>query len=245
MVDSGSLNDIVRARLYGAYASTHTGVADDHCATDLAFRRDIAPLLPDRRDLRVLDIGCGRGHLVRAVLQAGYRDVHGIDISAEHVDLAHASGLEAQVTQGDFRVALADAAGTIDVVLATDVLEHLTRNECVETMDLIHQALRPAGCIVARVPNAGSPFGGLIRFGDLTHESWFTVRSLRQLTLATGFGDLVVIPCKPNRHGVKSTLRAAAWSVASGAMKATLAAETGVVSGHIVTQNMTFRAVVR
>jgi len=98
---------------------------------------------------------------------------------------------------------------------------------------------------VARVPNAGSPFGGLIRFGDLTHESWFTVRSLRQLTLATGFRDLVVAPCTPHRHGAKSAARAIVWSVASAGMKVAIAAETGVLRGNIVTQNMTFRATAR
>jgi hypothetical protein len=128
------------------------------------------------------------------------------------------------------------------VVLATDILEHLTRNELVATMDLIRMSLKPTGMVVARVPNAGSPFGGRIRYGDLTHESWFTARSLRQLTIATGFRDLVVVPCKPIRHGARSTLRAATWAVASMAMKLALAAETGAVRGHIVTQNMTFRA---
>lgn len=128
------------------------------------------------------------------------------------------------------------------MVLATDVLEHLTRNEVVATMDLIRMSLKPTGMVVAQVPNAGSPFGGHFRYGDWTHESWFTVRSLRQLTLATDFRDLVVVPCKPSPHGAKSALRVAVWAVASSTMKLALAAETGVVRGHIVTQNMTFRA---
>jgi len=243
-VDNDSLSDVVRDRLYSGYASTHAGVADGR-STALVFRRDIAPLLPDRRDIRLLDIGCGQGHLVQAVRQAGYLDVHGVDISSEQVAQAHAGGLHAEVQQGDFRDVLGRAAGTLDVVLATDVLEHLTRNEVVATMDLIRMSLKPTGMFVARVPNAGSPFGGQIRYGDLTHESWFTVRSLRQLTQVTGFRDLVVVPCKPTRHGARSTLRAAVWAVASTVMKLALAAETGVVRGHIVTQNMTFRAMAR
>jgi 2-polyprenyl-3-methyl-5-hydroxy-6-metoxy-1,4-benzoquinol methylase len=235
------VEDAVRERLYSAYASTHAGVADSR-STALAFQRDIAPLLPERRDVRVLDIGCGQGHLVDAVRRAGYLDVCGVDVSGEQIALARARGLTEQVRLGDFREVLRRAAGTLDVVLATDFLEHLTTDELVTAMDLIRVAVEPAGMIVARVPNAGSPFGGRIRHGDLTHESWFTVRSLRQLTLATGFRELVVVPCAPVRHGVKSTLRAAAWAVASSAMKLTLAAETGALRGHVVTQNMTFRA---
>lgn len=100
-MDSDRLSDAVRERLYSAFTSTHAGVADSR-STTLAFRRDIATLLPKQRDIRLLDIGCGQGHLVQAVRQAGYRDVHGIDISSEQVALAHASGLQAQVQQGDF-----------------------------------------------------------------------------------------------------------------------------------------------
>lgn len=240
-MDSDRLNDVVRERLYSAYASTHAGVGDGR-STAFVFRRDIAPLLPERRDLHLLDIGCGQGHLVHAVRQAGYTHVRGVDISSEQVAIAHSAGLQAHVEQGDFREVLRRVEGTLDVVLATDVLEHLTRNEVVATMDLIRTSLKPTGMVVARVPNAGSPFGGLIRYGDLTHESWFTERSLRQLTLATGFRDLVVVPCAPTRNGVKRALRSATWAVASTTMKLALAAETGVVRGHIVTQNMTFRA---
>jgi 2-polyprenyl-3-methyl-5-hydroxy-6-metoxy-1,4-benzoquinol methylase len=240
-VGSDALTESVRERLYSAYASTHAGVADRR-PTALAFGRDICALLPQRRDIRLLDIGCGQGHLVDAVRRAGYLHVCGVDISGEQVALARAAGLGTHVQQGNFRDVLRREPGSLDVVLATDVLEHLTRNELVATMDLIRGALKAHGMVVARVPNAGSPFGGLIRYGDLTHETWFTVRSLRQLTLATGFRDLVVVPCTPVRHGAKSTLRAAAWAAASSAMKLALAAETGVLRGHLVTQNMTFRA---
>jgi hypothetical protein len=61
---------------------------------------------------------------------------------------------------------------------------------------------------VARVPNAVSPFGGRIRYGDFTHETWFTARSVRQLAAASGFGPVEVIGCSPPVHGVVSAIRA-------------------------------------
>ncbi len=233
-------HELFRERLYAAYATTHAGEVDIP-ATRLAFRNDLLPLMPESRQARVLDIGCGQGALVEAVLAAGYNNVRGVDVSPEQVHIAHRRGLFANVVQEDFRRLLAGAPAGFDVVLATDVLEHLTRPEVLEVVDLVHAALRPGGCLIARVPNAGSPFAGLIRYGDLTHESWFTARSLRQLASATGFQELDVRPCAPSPHGLRSTARSLVWRAASGAMKVALAAETGVVRGHVVTQNLTFR----
>lgn len=233
--------DGLRDRLYAAYATTHAGHADA-ATTALIFQREIAPHIGRGKGARIFDIGCGQGALVRACRAAGYTRATGIDISPEQVALAQEAGLGHAVELGDFRTALRTRPGSADVVLATDVLEHLNRAELLEAMDCIRVALAPGGVLIARVPNAGSPFGGLIRHGDMTHESWFTARSLSQLCRATGFRPPEVFPCSPVAHGAKSGLRAAAWVLASGVMKAVLAAETGVTRGHIVTQNMTFRA---
>jgi hypothetical protein len=95
---------------------------------------------------------------------------------------------------------------------------------------------------VARVPNAGSPFGGHIRYGDFTHESSYTARSVRQLAAAAGFGPVTVLPCPPIAHGLMSATRVAMWKLISAGYKVALGAETGVVRGHIVTQNLVFVA---
>jgi hypothetical protein len=93
------------------------------------------------------------------------------------------------------------------------------------------------------VPNAVSPFGGHVRYGDFTHETWYTARSVRQLAAAAGFGPVTVIGCPPSAHGVASAVRAVLWKPVSGLFKLALAVETGAVRGHIVTQNLTFAAV--
>jgi hypothetical protein len=63
-------------------------------------------------------------------------------------------------------------------VTATDLLEHLTKDEVLDTFDLV---------------NAVSPLGGHIRYGDFTHESSYTARSVRQLAVAAGFGSVAVL----------------------------------------------------
>jgi len=229
----------LRDRLYESYASQHSGPGSAD-ATRLAYRRDIRPLLPPPSAGPVTDIGCGSGQLVRCLLADGY-DAAGIDVSPEQVALARSAGLT-QVQAGDYLRVLADRPGRLAAVTATDLLEHLTKPEVLATFDAAAAALRPGGRFIARVPNAVSPFGGHIRYGDFTHETWFTERSLRQLALAAGLEPLTVTGCPPPVHGAASALRAAAWKPISGLFKLMLAAETGVVHGHIVTQNLVFAA---
>ena len=229
----------LRDRLYGAYASQHAGCGRS-AATPLTYRRDIRPFLPSPSAGPVIDIGCGQGELVEVLAADGY-DARGVDISPEQVHLARAAGL-GQVRHCDYRDELAEHLSEFAAITATDFLEHLTKDEVLDAFDRIAQALIPGGIFVARVPNAVSPLGGFIRYGDFTHESSYTERSIRQLAAAAGFQSVTVRPCPPVAHGLLSAARKVAWKPVSGAFKFALAAETGQLRGHVVTQNLTFVA---
>jgi 2-polyprenyl-3-methyl-5-hydroxy-6-metoxy-1,4-benzoquinol methylase len=231
--------NLLRDRLYAAYASQHAGCGTGEAAR-LIYRRDIRSALPVPWSGSVVDIGCGQGDLVRLLLADGY-DAIGVDVSPEQVAIAHAAGLD-RILEGDYHEVLAERPAQFAAVVATDFLEHLTKPEVLETFDRVAVALRPGGVFVGRVPNAGSPFGGHIRYGDFTHESSYTARSVRQLAAAAGFRLVTVMPCPPIAHGLVSAARAALWKPISTFYRIALAAETGALGGHIVTQNMTFVA---
>lgn len=224
-------------RLYESYATTHAGAADP-AATALVYRRDLRPRLAAAG--RVLDIGCGQGELVRLLHEDGF-DAWGVDASPEQVRIANAAGTD-RVELADLHDYLRARPGSWDAVVATDVLEHLDADEILAACDAVRRALRPGGRFVARVPNAVSPLGGYTMYGDVTHRTWFTPRSVAQLSAVAGFGSVRVFACPPVAHGVASALRSLVWRPVSGALKLALAAETGVLRGHVVTQNLTFVA---
>ncbi|MCR8454597.1 MAG: class I SAM-dependent methyltransferase [Crenarchaeota archaeon] len=50
------------------------------------YKRWYGPFLPEDRDARILDIGCGMGHFLYFLKEEGYRNFLGVDISREQVN---------------------------------------------------------------------------------------------------------------------------------------------------------------
>lgn len=125
-----------------------------------------------------------------------------------------------------------------DCITAFDLLEHLTKDETLALLRATHRALKPGGHLLLKVPNADGPFGAKILYSDFTHEQAFTPRSIAQVLAAAGFSDIEVYPEGPRVHGLISGARWAAWKCICFLLLLYLAAETGRIQGHILTQNL-------
>lgn len=221
-----------RQRIYASYLNARAEPLAPQTLAGLAprvrqFRRIIRRHMPDDPQATILDLGCGHGTFLYALQQAGYACARGVDRSPEQVDAAQRLGVIG-VTQGDSMSALADTeAGTLDVVIAFDLIEHLTKPEVVAFVDEVHRALRPGGRWIIHVPNGESPFGGKMRYGDFTHELAFTRISLTQLLKASGFTDVRCFEDRPVPHGLKSLIRAGLWRVIRAGLVFYIAVETG------------------
>lgn len=183
--------------------------------------------IPPDRDLHILDIGCGHGALLYFLHLSGYRNLRGVDESAEQVALAGRLGVPG-VTLGaatDFLRSI--DSESVDVVLLIDVIEHLDRTEMWELLQEVRRVLRFRGRVIVHVPNAGGLFGMEIRFGDLTHEQAFTSTSLSQLFRAAGFSDITCFEDKPLFRGVVRCIRRILWDFGTLPIRLLHAAETG------------------
>jgi SAM-dependent methyltransferase len=97
------------------------------------------------------------------------------------------------------------ASGSLDAVFASNLFEHLTREELLETLREIRRVLRPEGRLLIIQPNFKYAFREY--FDDYTHVQIFTDISLQDLLHANGF------------HVVRSIPRFLPFSLKSGGPK--------------------------
>ncbi|HET6721785.1 MAG TPA: class I SAM-dependent methyltransferase, partial [Chitinophagaceae bacterium] len=148
--------------------------------------------LPSNRDARILDAGCGLGHFLFFAEQSGYKNVTGIDVSIELIALCKGRGYNAVVT--DISSFLAAHKNAFDVIIFNDVIEHLTKDEIINLLDLMNASLTNDGCLLIKTPNMANPFTAASgRYIDFTHEIGFTEASLKEILVVTRFANVRVI----------------------------------------------------
>ena len=148
------------------------------------------PWLPRDRNARILDFGCGWGHQLLSLWCAGYRNLEGVDVSPEQVEVARElAGGRVPIVCKDGREYLCDTSGCYDVILLYDVIEHFPVPECLGLLERVRRALVPGGTLVVRVPNANNLCSARSLYMDVTHVMLFTEYSLMQLFDEAGFED--------------------------------------------------------
>lgn len=128
---------------------------------------------------KVLEVGFGQGSLLAWLKEQG-AEVYGTELSEQGKALAQARGIV--VLSPDLQDA-DNMAGAFGMIVAFDVLEHLTLAEIRSLLEKAATLLRDGGYFVARFPNGGSPFARALQHGDITHVSTLTVSKINQIML--------------------------------------------------------------
>jgi cyclopropane fatty-acyl-phospholipid synthase-like methyltransferase len=196
----------------------------------------IKAYFPPNPNARILEIGCGHGALIYFARIMNYKNIEGVDISEDQIRCANELGV-AGIHQDDLRRFLANKPdNSLDMTVAIDVFEHLSKSELFELIREIYRTLDTNGKLLIHVPNAVSPFHGRIRYGDYTHEQAFTQSSITQLLSAGGFAEINCFEESPIVHGIRSAIRWMIWKASRTLMSIVYMAETGVIN-EIFSQN--------
>ena len=102
----------------------------------------------EKRDLNILEIGCGTGGLTQTLISFG--DVTGFDISSEAVEFCKEKGLQNVLVQDVTKLDTTPYNGKFDLILALDVLEHL--QDDVLAMKKVRDMLKDGGYFFVNVP---------------------------------------------------------------------------------------------
>ncbi len=127
---------------------------------------------------KIVELGFGNGGFLRYAMDEG-ANVGGTELVAEACARATEGG--ARVYMPDLSDALAENAGNFDLVVAFDVMEHMTREQLLVLFDTLAALLKSGGHVLARFPNAQSPLGCVTQNGDWTHRSALSTQVLMQI----------------------------------------------------------------
>src|SRR3989344_9344000 len=110
------------------------------------LREALSRALGGRKDLKILDYGCGPGGNILFLKDFG--NVLGADISPTAIEFAKTRGFEELVKVSDHTVPFPDAS--FDVVSSLDVFEHIDTDEA--AMKEGFRVLKPGGVLLTTVP---------------------------------------------------------------------------------------------
>jgi SAM-dependent methyltransferase len=122
----------------------------------------IDSVIPVGSSLSVLEIGCGEGGNLLPFLEAGCNRIVGIDLSESKI--GNARKFYSTINRGE-KVAFIAAdiydsgsAGTFDLLMMRDVLEHIHDQE--KFIGFVKRFLNPGGVLFIAFPPWNNPFGG-------------------------------------------------------------------------------------
>lgn len=135
--------------------------------------------LPKSEHFRLLDAGCGTGQMTK--LLERYGEAIGLEIAPEAIAFAKKRGVQ-NVVQGS----ISDppfAAGSFDLVLSLDVIEHVDND--VHILDSLYEIVKPGGYLVVTVPAFESLWSEHDEINQ--HKRRYRVPQLKRMMEAAGF----------------------------------------------------------
>jgi len=152
-------------------------------------------LLMNKKNARILDIGCGAGDFLLILKDQGFSKVEGLDYSRQAKNFAEKRGLK--VTLCDIEKDKLPYRNKFDVVILGDILEHTF--EPAFFLRKVKKLLEKDGWLLISVPNAGWYLNGILltffpqflrlspAFGVWTHCNQFTFYTLKKILQDSGF----------------------------------------------------------
>jgi 2-polyprenyl-3-methyl-5-hydroxy-6-metoxy-1,4-benzoquinol methylase len=160
--------------------------------------RVYSKLLPQNKEAKILDVGCGAGHFLYYLEQKGYTNYHGIDISSELVEFVK-NNITERVEIGDLFDFLRNEEHQFDAIICNDIIEHIPKDKTLRLLKLVYSSLKLNGRCIFKTGNMSAPFPVRLRYTDFTHETGFTEISLAQVLKITNFVNVRVFPAPSGR----------------------------------------------
>lgn len=110
---------------------------------------EILDIYPNSRDITILDCGCGYGQVCTLLKHEDFPYVYGVDADPSKVRVCKDEGLN--VTIGSI-TSLSVVSESVDVIVCSEVLEHLTEEGFQKVVSEFNRVLKYFGLLIITTP---------------------------------------------------------------------------------------------
>lgn len=144
--------------------------------------------------LKLLDVGCGAGHLIARLVRNPRLDCTGVDITEKVIEELRRIYQGAVFEIGDFSKPM-EPEPLFDLVTAVEILEHIPYSQQELFIENIAKSLRPGGNLILTTPNLDRAHRIPRAFRNTQPvEDWVTMDRLQSL-LSPWFDDIQLQTC--------------------------------------------------
>lgn len=187
------------ASLYAEFTDRFRGSTEEVTAKLGGYLPDVRRLIRGGAGTAgVIDVGSGRGEWL-ALLRDAQVPASGVDANRAFVEAGRERGLD--LVHGDAVAHLqALPPGSVDMVTAFHLIEHLDVENLLALLAAARHALRPGGCVLLETPNPNNlRMAACDFYNDPTHRSPLPPALTEFLVSASGFGEVEVRPLHPGQ----------------------------------------------
>ncbi len=154
------------------------------------FSKNYGQFIANKKDIRILDIGCGNGLFLEYLKGQGYNNILGIDLSQENIIICKGKGLN--VLEIDVFTYLNRNKEKFDLIVMNDIIEHILRDKVILLLKLIKLNLRNKGILLIKTLNMSNPVSLDTLYCDFTHQWGYSQKSIEQICFLAGFKNVEV-----------------------------------------------------
>ncbi len=134
-----------------------------------------------KKKVAVLEIGPGLGEFIAYCSENNRVQIDIVELDKSTIRYIQKNFIVRTVFQNEFIWKIDKKLQKYDIVMMTQVLEHIQPKHHIQVLRTIYKHMNVGGKCIITVPNIGNPLASFERYYDYTHHTAFTEHSLQQL----------------------------------------------------------------
>lgn len=199
---SGQINNILSEEdhlldsLYVSFEDAFRGTRQDIKERLKVYLPYMENINSNKRDLSIIDLGCGRGEWIELLGEYGY-SAKGVDLNRIMVNVCKELNLDVVETDA-IEFLRRQKSNSFEVITGFHIVEHLPLKALISLFDECLRVLKPNGLVIFETPNPENIIVGSCNFyTDPTHNNPIPPETLKFLLDARGFSRLELLKLHP------------------------------------------------